>query len=70
MQVTSEYIISDVEKGSPANLAGIPINSRLVEICSQPVIVLTHEELLMLLKTTENIKALIIKPDKNGEVRR
>ncbi|XP_043916432.1 signal-induced proliferation-associated 1-like protein 2 isoform X2 [Protopterus annectens] len=69
-QVDAEGIVTEVEKYSFAETSGLQIGARIVRVCEQPVISLTHPQMMQLLRTAVKAKITVIPPEENGKPRR
>ena len=65
-----EGIVSDVEPYGFAWQAGLRGNSRLVEICKVATATLTHDQMIDLLRTSVQVKVVVIPPHEDGTARR
>ncbi|KAJ8248386.1 hypothetical protein GJAV_G00241480 [Gymnothorax javanicus] len=68
--VNFEGVVADVEPHGHAWKAGLRQGSRLVEICSIAVPVLTHEKMIDLLRTSPTVTVLTVQPHEDGTPRR
>ena len=65
-----EGIVSEVDPQSFAYRAGLRQGSRLVEICKVATATLTHEQTIDLLRTSVQVKVVVIPPHDDGTPRR
>ena len=65
-----EGIVSDVEPTGFAFQKGLRAGSRLVEICKVAVATLTHEQMVDLLRTSVQVKVVVVPPNEDGTPRR
>uniref|UniRef100_A0A672SX26 Signal-induced proliferation-associated 1-like protein 3 n=1 Tax=Sinocyclocheilus grahami TaxID=75366 RepID=A0A672SX26_SINGR len=62
--------VSEVEEYGFAWQAGLRQGSRLVEICKVAAVMLSHEQMIDLLRTSVTVKVVIIPPFEEGRARR
>ena len=65
-----EGIVADVEPHGFAWQSGLRQHARLVEICKVATATLTHDQMIDLLRTSVNVKVIVIAPHDDGTPRR
>ena len=70
LHVLFDGVVSDVDPTGCAYKAGIQRGSRLVEVCKEATITLTHDELVDTLRNSTDVRVLLIQPLEDGEPRR
>jgi len=68
--VNFEGVVADVEAHGFAWQAGLRPGCRLMEICSVPMVTLSHEQMIELLRTSATVSVLVLPPNRDGTPRR
>uniref|UniRef100_H3AUV0 Signal-induced proliferation-associated 1 n=1 Tax=Latimeria chalumnae TaxID=7897 RepID=H3AUV0_LATCH len=69
-QVNSEGFVVEVERFTFAEKTGLQPEARLVRICEKPLVSLTYQQMMDLLRTALKVKITVIPPEENGKPRR
>uniref|UniRef100_A0A8C3T0J7 Signal-induced proliferation-associated 1 n=1 Tax=Chelydra serpentina TaxID=8475 RepID=A0A8C3T0J7_CHESE len=69
-QVDSEGFITDVERFTFAEKAGLQPGARLVRVCERALPGLSHAQTTELLRTAKKVTITMVPPDENGKPRR
>ncbi|XP_038267005.1 signal-induced proliferation-associated protein 1 isoform X2 [Dermochelys coriacea] len=69
-QVDSKGFVTDVERFTFAEKAGLHPGARLVRVCEQALPSLSHAQTTELLRTAKKVTITMVPPDENGKPRR
>ncbi|XP_067400015.1 signal-induced proliferation-associated protein 1 [Emydura macquarii macquarii] len=69
-QVDSEGFVTDVERFTFAEKAGLQPGARLVRVCERALPSLSHAQTTELLRTAKKVTITMVPPDENGKPRR
>uniref|UniRef100_A0A8C0JCE9 Signal-induced proliferation-associated 1 n=1 Tax=Chelonoidis abingdonii TaxID=106734 RepID=A0A8C0JCE9_CHEAB len=69
-QVDSEGFVTDVERFTFAEKAGLQPGARLVRVCERALPGLSHAQTTELLRTAKKVTITMVPPDENGKPRR
>nr|XP_033811802.1 signal-induced proliferation-associated protein 1 isoform X1 [Geotrypetes seraphini]XP_033811804.1 signal-induced proliferation-associated protein 1 isoform X1 [Geotrypetes seraphini] len=69
-QVDPEGFVTEVERFTFAEKAGLQPGARLVRVCSQPLVCLSPQQTADLLRTAKKVTITVVPPDENGKPRR
>ncbi|XP_042296746.1 signal-induced proliferation-associated protein 1 isoform X2 [Sceloporus undulatus] len=69
-QMDHEGFVTDVERFTFAEKAGLQPGARLVRVCERPLPSLSHAQTTELLRTAKKVTITVVPPDENGKPRR
>ncbi|XP_069063980.1 signal-induced proliferation-associated protein 1 isoform X2 [Pleurodeles waltl] len=69
-QVDSQGFVTEVERFTFAEKAGLQPGARLVRVCQQPLVCLTPRETAELLRNAKKVTITVVPPEENGKPRR
>ncbi|XP_053134233.1 signal-induced proliferation-associated protein 1 isoform X2 [Hemicordylus capensis] len=69
-QMDPEGFVTEVERFTFAEKAGLQPGARLVRVCERPLPSLTHAQTTELLRTAKKVTITVVPPDENGKPRR
>ncbi|XP_060614311.2 signal-induced proliferation-associated protein 1 [Anolis sagrei] len=69
-QMDHEGFVTEVERFTFAEKAGLQPGARLVRVCERPLPSLSHSQTTELLRTAKKVTITVVPPDENGKPRR
>ncbi|XP_077776998.1 signal-induced proliferation-associated protein 1 isoform X1 [Podarcis muralis] len=69
-QMDPEGFVTEVERFTFAETAGLQPGARLVRVCERPLPSLSHAQTSELLRTAKKVTITVVPPDENGKARR
>ncbi|XP_029467772.1 signal-induced proliferation-associated protein 1 [Rhinatrema bivittatum] len=69
-QVDPEGFVTEVERFTFAEKAGLQPGARLVRVCGQPLVCLSPQRTAELLRTAKKVTITVVPPEENGKPRR
>lgn len=69
-QMDPEGFVTEVERFTFAEQAGLQPGARLVRVCERPLPSLSHSQTTELLRTAKKVTVTVVPPDENGKPRR